>query len=200
MMAAERLSPLSLAAALRPPNAGVIEIERGHPCRPGDSFLHHLQLGGLGLAIATGTAHRCDLAFTFTTALMLHYPQWQSREESIARVLHEAVTNAIVHGNLDVATPTADLDGFHAYCAALDAALDDPAKAGRPIEISAVHIDGLGLQLAVRDHGRGFVPAPVETHTAEPREHGLSIISSLSRLRILEGGRCAEITFRDEES
>ncbi|TAN70735.1 MAG: chemotaxis protein, partial [Magnetospirillum sp.] len=75
--------------------------------------------------------------------------------ESIDRAVHELVANALVHGNLDVASPGPGMEGFDAYCKALDAALADPRRLGHRVEISAARTEN-SVEVAVLDQGAGY--------------------------------------------
>ncbi len=184
----------SIKACLAPPFVGGCEVEEAGWTVPGPRFLRHLQAGGMGLMVSTGSAYQYDLAFTFTTALCRRHPELAPRAEDIDRSVHELVANAVVHGNLEVASPRPGLEGFDAYCKALDAALADPRRLGRRIEVSACCADG-AVEIAVRDHGAGYDIHDVTRIQveAEPRQHGLSIITAVSELAVEDGGRCAVV-------
>ncbi len=180
----------SIKACLVPPRIGGWEVDPGVP--PGAVFQRHVTGGGLGVSMGTGTAYQYELARIFSDALCRRYPELTVRSGEIDRVIHEMVANALVHGNLEVASPHPGLAGFDAYCRSLDAALADPALLVRPVEVSALR-RGEEIEICVRDHGRGFDPELV-SHPCDalsPRQHGFAIISAFGRLEFFEGGRCA---------
>jgi anti-sigma regulatory factor (Ser/Thr protein kinase) len=76
----------------------------------------------------------------------------QSARVTIA--LHEALTNAIVHGNLEVSSDLKER-GDGAFIEAVAARCADPRYADRPVEVSASY-DGQWMRWAFTDHGPGF--------------------------------------------
>ena len=182
----------SIKACLAPPFAGGCEVDEAGWTLPGRWFLRHMEAGGMGLVVSTGSAYQYDLALTFTTALCDRHPDLESRAEDIDRAVHELIANAVVHGNLEVTSPHPGLEGFDLYCKALDVALADPLRLGRRVEVSALCADGL-LEIAVQDHGTGYDLHDVTRVQVEatPRQHGLAIITTIADLHVEDGGRCA---------
>jgi anti-sigma regulatory factor (Ser/Thr protein kinase) len=68
--------------------------------------------------------------------------------------LHEALNNAVVHGNLEISSELKEL-GDDAYARALAARSTDPRFAHRTVDI-AVDYDGQRCQWAITDQGSGF--------------------------------------------
>ncbi|MDO8605673.1 MAG: ATP-binding protein [Phaeospirillum sp.] len=185
----------SIKACLIGPFIGGCEVDETGWIGPGRRFLHHLQAGGMGLSVSTGTAYQYDLALTFTTALCRRYPELAHMAEDIDRSVHELVANALVHGNLGVSSPKPGMEGFDAYCRALDAALADPERLGRRVEISATR-DDVAVEIAVLDHGAGYdIAETTRIAPPSPREHGLAIITAVADLQVEDGGRCAILRF-----
>lgn len=182
----------SITACLVPPYVGGCEVDEADWTAPGHRMLSHLRSGGMAMSVSTVSAYQYDLAITFTTALCRRHPELAPRSEEIDRAVHEMMANALVHGNLEVASPKPGMDGFDTYCKALDHALADPALQRRRVEISALCAKGL-LEIAVLDHGSGYDVRNVTRMEVEaaPRQHGLAIVSATARLRIEDGGRCA---------
>jgi len=183
---------VSIRSCLEHPFVGGCEVEEAGWIAPGPRFLHHLQAGGLGLAVSTGSAYQYDLALTFTAALCRRHPELTPLAADLDRSVHELVANAVVHGNLGVTSPRPGLEGFDSYCKALDAALADPGRLGRRVEISALYAQG-AVEIAVRDHGGGYAPHEVTRLQVDavPHQHGLAIITSVAELSVEDGGRCA---------
>ncbi|WP_173982257.1 hypothetical protein [Magnetospirillum sp. SS-4] len=185
----------SIQACLVAPHVGGCEVEETGWLPPGERFLRHVSEGGLGVSVGTGTAYQYDLALAFSRALCQRFPQLAGRGGDLDRAIHELMANALVHGNLEVASPAAGLEGFDAYCKALDAALADPAKLGRHVDISAVGTADW-VEVAIADQGHGFDPAATAGQAAPSRQHGLSIAASLGELSIEDGGRCVILRIR----
>ena len=182
----------SVKACLVAPYVGGCEIDEASWTTPGHRMLAHLRAGGMAMSVSTVSAYQCDLAITFTTALCRRHAELAAHSEEIDRAVHEMMANALVHGNLEVASPRPGMDGFDAYCKALDHALADPALQRRRVEISALYAQNT-LEIAVLDHGPGYDARNVTRMEIEaaPRQHGLAIITSTAPLRIEDEGRCA---------
>lgn len=180
----------SIQACLVPPRIGGCEVGEAGWTVPGPRFLRHVGAGGLGLSVGTGTAYQYELALTFSRALCRRFPEIDARASEIDRAIHELVANALVHGNLGVRSPAAGMEGFDAYCKALDAALAVPANLERRIEISALKV-GDWIEIVITDQGAGFDPVTSADLPVSPRQHGLSIASAVGVLSFEDGGCCA---------
>ncbi len=196
IMAVQNFGPDSLAICLDSPQIAGIEDDEGKDEPLGQHFLRHLKQGGIGLAVTTSTAYQCDLAMIFSASLLRRHPQWGEQAPGLERAIHELVANALVHGNLQVASPKTGMEGFDTYCQSLDMALSDPKRSSRRIEISASCIDDM-LEVAVRDQGPGYEFCRIidTSDDAQPRQHGLAIISEIGRLTVEDGGRCSILRF-----
>lgn len=191
--------PLSIQSCLASPYMGGIEADEGEgegEIQPGRYFRHHVEQGGMGVTVTTASAYQCEVALCFTSALARRNPHWTAQAAGMERAVHELVANALVHGNLEVPSPRHGMDGFDAYCNALDRALADPARRRRRVEISAAMI-GDTLEVAIRDQGPGYqfcrIIEPGEE--PEPRQHGLAIAAAVAELTVEDGGRCVIARF-----
>jgi anti-sigma regulatory factor (Ser/Thr protein kinase) len=72
----------------------------------------------------------------------------------IALALHEALTNAIVHGNLEISSELKE-QGDGAFAEAVAARCADPRYAERSVEVCTT-CDGGWMRWALTDQGRGF--------------------------------------------
>src|SRR5207249_1986778 len=68
--------------------------------------------------------------------------------------LHEAISNAIIHGNLELSSDLKE-QGDSAFAEALAQRSADPALAGRKVDI-VVDFDGEAYRWVITDQGRGF--------------------------------------------
>ena len=174
--------------SLRPPYAGVIEAP---PCDwngAGQRFRLHLQCGGLGLALSTATAYAEDAACLFCQALLPHLREGGFVcPADLELVIHEALANAIIHGNLGVdATTSGSVEDMLRFGELVEAALADPPLASRRVWLSAAVV-GCTLHVAVEDQGEGCAP---DRHGGDDRPHGLDLIAdSVLSLRRENGGR-----------
>lgn len=184
-----RADQAALRLGLQPPHQGVIEgIAPWH--QGGQRFLLHLERGGLGLALTTASAYAEDAALPFAQALS-HYLRdagFVCPSTDLQLVVHEALANALIHGNLAVnATTSGSVEDMLRFCELVEAALADPTRAGRMVWLSAAII-GNHLQIAVEDQGAGFQPRA--DRNADIRPHGLDLITgSVHALRRENDGR-----------
>ncbi|WP_042689569.1 ATP-binding protein [Azospirillum sp. B506] len=159
--------------------------------------------------LTTATAHDLQLGGRLLAALSARHPLDGDRRDDVELALHEAVSNALVHGNLGVAgmqeLSARELERFSRDLADR---LADPALAARRIVV-ALRIDpagdgtaedgsaGKGRRLAtveILDEGAGFTPGPRTNPGASGR--GLDLIGSIADgLEIEDGGRRIRLRF-----
>lgn len=186
-------SPHQLTAALTAPFVGLVESGHTDPScwtQGGKRFRLHLQCGGLALALRTATAYAEDAAHLFSGAL---HPFLRDSgfvcPADLELVVHEALANAMLHGNLEVnRTPSGSVEEMLHFGEKVEAALAAPHLADRMVWLSAAII-GHTLHLAVEDQGAGY-QGPAGGH-ADRRPHGLELIAdSVLSLRRENDGRC----------
>ncbi|ANC92137.1 ATP-binding protein [Azospirillum humicireducens] len=168
--------------------------------------------------LTTATAHDLHLGGRLLTAIGARHPLSGHRRDDIELALHEAVSNALVHGNLGVGgMKELSAQELERFSRDLGDGLADPVLAARRIAI-AVRIDppqaapaGPGpagspsdgaaenrralATVEITDQGAGFVPGRHEQAGASGR--GLDLIGSIADgLEIEDGGRCIRLRFR----
>ncbi len=179
--------------SLRSPFCGAIQLAADEQPRFGEYFIDHLINGGVGLSLATGAAYDADVAGPFVQALWRRSAAAPA-DEAICLAVHEALANALVHGNLEVPRLDEDLDAFMGHCQLLEEACADPVRWGRRIEISGIGLDGV-IEVAIQDQGRGY-QADAAIGNAGHRLHGLELIGAcVSSIRVEDGGRCLILRF-----
>lgn len=187
-----------IVRSLRPPFCGGIQLPADGEAGFGKYFLDHLTEGGIGLSLTTGAAYDADVAGPFVQALWRRSAAG-SPDEAICLAVHEALANALVHGNLEVPRLDEDLDAFMGHCQLLEEARNDPVRWGRRIEISGLGRDG-AVEVAIQDQGRGY-SANGAAGKAGHRLHGLELISACaSSIRVEDGGRCLVLIFPIERN
>ena len=115
---------------------------------------------------------------------------------SIVSVVHEAVLNAVLHGNLAMTSEgrghSAGIEDFHG---AIEARLADPALRDRRCEIR-VRWNAVAVLVRISDHGMGFVPAAATGGAARPWGRGIRVMQALAtRCRWVRGGRSLMLRF-----
>jgi hypothetical protein len=148
-------------------------------------------------SLTTTTANDVQIAAGLLDALTASRAIDDGRREDIELALHEAVSNAIIHGNLRIDglknLSVEDLDNFSRLLAAR---LADPAFAHRRVEVRvAVRDDSFTVDIL--DEGGGY-PAdrllPAEVGQASGR--GLDLIGSIARAcQPLDNGRHLRMEF-----
>ncbi|WP_372397384.1 ATP-binding protein [Azospirillum sp. HJ39] len=153
--------------------------------------------------LTTATAHGLQLGARLLAALAARHPLAGDRRNDIELALHEAVSNALVHGNLGVAgmkeLSAVELERFSRD---LRDRLGDPVLAARRVVI-LVRIEPAenGRPLAtveIADEGAGFVPAPRGGGSGGggASGRGLDLIGTIAeRLEIVDGGRRIRLRF-----
>lgn len=142
----------SLAHAMEPPV--VCCVEQGLP----DALL---EVGGLfhslGLAITTRAAFRLPVANAFIEALDQRLHLGDDLRVRMLTVLHEAVMNAVLHGNLGLGSSLRDSFAQMARLQRIiERRLGDTALGARRVFVEASWTASM-LHLQVRDCGEGFV-------------------------------------------
>lgn len=149
--------------------------------------------GGLGVMTTTRAAHALPLASQLVTAAAAKWPLSENGRRQLEIVLHEAIANAILHGNLAIG-PTS---GLAERFARIDACLADPMRAALPVEVTLRPCPG-GLTAMVADAGGGFDLADALARTAPVEAQsgrGLALIRAVAlTLAAEDGGRTLCVT------
>ena len=119
----------------------------------------------------------------------------EGRAGRLMLALHEALTNAVVHGNLEVSSELRESDEL-AYAGVLASRAADPRYATRTVDVRASY-DGVRASWAFTDEGPGFdvgaVLRRLEEHDpAEERPGGRGLLlmqAFTDEVRFEEGGR-----------
>ncbi len=190
----DRFDETALRHALKEPWAGGVETAGGPPQTFSGCFQRHLAEGGLGLSLRSDTAYGNDVAKLFCEALRQRLLSSDSDTDDLEFVLHELISNGLLHGNFGITGPlAADEAGLDAFGDTVEAALADERRMRRRLHISALYADGL-LEVAVEDQGAGFATEAVEADAVRP--HGLDFIAGMvDSFRLEENGRRAVATF-----
>jgi anti-sigma regulatory factor (Ser/Thr protein kinase) len=126
----------------------------------------------------------------------------EKRAGRLMLALHEALTNSVVHGNLEIGSDLKER-GDQAFLQALAARCADPHYSGRHVDIRVVY-DGLCTHWVLTDQGQGFdVAAALQRldgeggHEDRPSGRGLVMIRAfVDEVRWEQGGRRIILTMR----
>jgi hypothetical protein len=115
--------------------------------------------------------------------------------QDIELALHEAISNALVHGNLGVGSMRSlSIEALDEYSRSMSRSLSDPVLANRRVEVAG-SIDGGLVDIDVTDEGDGYEAPPVKTQSACGR--GLDLIAAVAeKCEVADGGRKLSMRFR----
>ncbi|MBF0353942.1 MAG: ATP-binding protein [Alphaproteobacteria bacterium] len=149
----------------------------------GKRFKLALERKGLFISLSTSAAFHMELAGLVCSCLGRNVPLSQDKGFDVETALGEALSNAMVHGNLDVASALRnDPADFGQYCDLVNQRLATPTFADRRIEMLATW-SAKCLEIEVHDEGRGF---DISNVSAIPRieakcGRGFSLIRELTQ-------------------
>lgn len=157
-----------------------------------------LSMHGLFLSLTTATAFNADLTNLICQACSVRLPLSEERRFDIETAVEEALSNAMVHGNLDIASVLRnDPSDFELYCDLVNERLTTPLYAERRIEVLTTWTPE-SLDIEVHDEGRGY---DIANFQALPQleakcGRGFSLIRDLTRnVTIGEHGRSLTMSF-----
>lgn len=106
----------------------------------------------------------------------------RSSRQAVVLGLNEALTNAIVHGNLEVASALKEEpDGWERYESAIRSARQHPLRGTRTVELR-FHLNSDKIRLEVEDRGHGFTP-PSEHAERDPLDMLMSSGRGITLIR-----------------
>jgi len=186
-----------LIAALRSGCAAI--VEQGPPgTLPSAKLSAALADGHLLISLTTRLAWTLDTAAQICEGLLTRGLLPATVRHDAELSLHEAIINAVLHGNLAMGGSLVDDPSqFDAFCQRLTATLADPDKATRRIDVSA-WVETGRLYIRIADQGGGYDPdsirPPVNVESKSGR--GLEIMRVMSAgLAVTDGGRTATLAF-----
>ena len=108
--------------------------------------------------------------------------------------LQEAISNAVIHGNLSVQSlEDPSLSALARFSSEIEERLADPELANRRLKV-AVQLGEGGTTVDVIDQGPGFTPGARKSSVASGR--GISLIESIvSAWELLDDGRRIRLRF-----
>ncbi|PPQ33400.1 ATP-binding protein [Rhodopila globiformis] len=163
--------PADILDALRSPDGAF--IEDGCPPPP--------RAPGLCLAVRTETAFRLPLAAILLAVVTERNPAAEDHGHLIELALHEAVANAVMHGNLAIATAgRGSVDDYGCFCMELNRRLNDPVACARCVILNAWWTSKR-LCFAVSDQGQGFTYGESASPDDTPHGRGIRLMRDLTQ-------------------
>jgi anti-sigma regulatory factor (Ser/Thr protein kinase) len=171
-------------------------------CRDLNSEIHELLARarkGICVCLSSKRAYRGNTASAFLARLKHRLPALSDIEENLHLALHEAITNAIIHGNLELDSKgRSNLVYFRDYIRKLTEQIEHPVSSRKAVILCARWSDGQ-LIIGVEDCGAGFDPHVSLSRPVAPTAtsgRGIWLIKQLSHdVAFSQGGRRIEMTF-----
>ena len=187
----------SLAAALGQPYALIVEVVDGE-APTGEWAAVAVPADGFYLSLTTGTIFGLQVAALVSRALFSRGVISAELRSVVELCLQEAVANAIVHGNLGIASTAKDHpEGYRVFSSLVTERLADRALRRRRVDLFT-RWSGKALDISVVDAGSGFDVAaiPAEVDGAARSGRGFIFMRALAgRVAITDGGRCTSLRF-----
>ncbi|ANC90856.1 ATP-binding protein [Azospirillum humicireducens] len=158
----------------------------------------HPRLPGFYLSLTTGSAYGLQCPVLVCDELVRRGALDPQRRSNVELCLHEAVANAIVHGNLGLSSAVkGEPGGYRRFSEMMRDRLGDPAVGRRRLDIFCRWTDH-SIAIAVVDQGGGFDTelAPATTGNKARSGRGFVFMRTLaSRVTVTDGGRCTVLQF-----
>ncbi|MGE4280045.1 MAG: ATP-binding protein [Magnetospirillum sp.] len=187
------MAPMSMVAmGLRNGFSGFIEYRPSDQmCPLNADLVQAVENGGLCLSASTESLLYNDPAHKFCEAVLARFPKLDVMRVELA--VAEACGNAVIHGNLGLASDLRhSLAGLAEFNDRIAARVADPTMAARRVRLTAWPM-GESVEIRVSDDGDGYdldaeLAKPVDVVAKSGR--GLGLIRKVSAaVRGLDGGR-----------
>jgi anti-sigma regulatory factor (Ser/Thr protein kinase) len=154
----------------------------------------------LFFGLSTASTFSLEIAPAIVRNLVARNWLSSQRLDDAELCLHEAINNAVVHGNLGILTgPSNDPGAFGSFFNEVQSRLSDPYYARRRLGVDA-RLDGGWLCIGVTDEGQGHetaMPAPLDAPLEAKSGRGMLIMrESADEIRYSEEGRRVDLLFR----
>ncbi|MFD1626742.1 ATP-binding protein [Azospirillum griseum] len=153
---------------------------------------------GFYLSLTTGTAYGLQCAVLVCDELARRGALSADHRANVEMCLHEAIANAIVHGNLGISSAAKNQpDGYRVFGQLLRDRLGDPAIKRRRIDIFC-RWNATTIAIAVVDQGGGFdsgATSPASDGKARSGRGFVFMRALASRVAVTDGGRCTVLHF-----
>ncbi len=151
----------------------------------------------LSWRITTQRALTRPVVPSFLAVLRKRLRAYTFDDEAVATALHEAVSNAAIHGNLGIAAARQHgVNAADALSRQVEERLGNATLSARPLVIAAMRAQDR-LIVSVRDAGNGFTPdTAAGPDAATPHGRGIPLMRALARkVEFQLGGRLVRLTF-----
>jgi anti-sigma regulatory factor (Ser/Thr protein kinase) len=152
---------------------------------------------GFTILTETGSAYTADLAGLAIRLISRCAGISAETAQRMDLLVQELVSNAIVHGNLGVASfERQSPHAFFEYCTELERRLNDPGRACRKVYLSVGFVGG-DIFVIVRDEGEGYDYRARRPAAGDDNERGLGLMAKQADDVWVDcGGRRTSLLFR----
>ncbi|KIL99323.1 Pole remodelling regulatory diguanylate cyclase [Paramagnetospirillum magnetotacticum MS-1] len=191
----------NVRAGLSAPYCGFLELGAEGVLGIGLRCFETVRGGGMTLSLQTATVYRLETLELVAEAIRANFHDLaQDTIELIEISLAEALSNAVIHGNLGIPNHLrTTAEGFVEFQKIMQGRMADPSLAGRRIEINVQARRADSVCVAVSDQGGGFDLADklsAVTHAMAKNGRGLPLIRKATHsLHGEDGGRTLAMTF-----
>lgn len=155
------------------------------------------------IAITSATAYRLPVAKYIAQHLTSHFTLPHNMQIALHTCLHEAIANAVTHGNLELHSDHKCLNAMHTHYQTIEMRLNDPYYAARLVRIRAGVIAD-SFTVSISDEGKGYVPEDVQQPNlpaGSVHGIGLFIVKALAHdVQVRDEGRTLQMAFRHTQA
>jgi sigma-B regulation protein RsbU (phosphoserine phosphatase) len=171
-------STKQLASFLSQDYVGFIEV---HPELQAPDKLTFLDTEQIifGLSLTSQSTYRHSPAIAICDALTTHAAIEEQALTNMKTALHECITNALIHGNLEIHRSFSNLQGLEDHYESVESKLEDDQLKHRRVNIICSHKAG-HIRICVYNEGKPFFPKKTDDSDAKPHGMGLYIIESFT--------------------
>lgn len=186
----------SMSSLVTQPFDGYVELI-GNEDPINSETLSGLSEGKLCFSFATNTIYQMDSAALICDALAARGVLSAMRRPDVELSLHESISNAVVHGNLSLASNMkGDISNYAKFAQELQQRMTSP-EANRRVDIICSW-DHEFLDVTICDKGNGYdeTKLPANVDPFAPAGRGLAIMRSLTlAMNVTHGGRVTTLRF-----
>ena len=145
--------------------------------------------------VTTATANQLHLAGRILQAIAARRTLIGAQRDDMELALHEAISNAVVHGNLQVeGMKGLSVAALERFSHDLAERMANPAYSNRRVEVAVWLDDDDAVTVEVADEGSGFARPEHIDYGASGR--GLDLIAAIAEeIQLLDGGRRIRMRF-----
>lgn len=138
---------------------GILEMTEGREIEPSaDHFNHLLDSRAWFASVSSKHIFKSTIVDQISQKIAFERGMEQADQEMMRTAIGEAVSNGVVHGNLELTSPPMSrMEDFVAFYAEIDKRLKVPKYGDRHIVIQ-VCADSSGIWVIVTDEGYGYTP------------------------------------------